>query len=46
MLEKKNKRNKENRDEYITQKKLCAEMAITKQEEHYSKIINGIKDDQ
>ena len=45
-LEKKIKRNKENRDEYIKQRKLCAEMAITKQKEYYSKIINGAGNDQ
>ena len=45
-LEKLNKKNKEKRDKYIIQRKLCAEMAITKQKEYYSKIINGAGNDQ
>ena len=37
----KKNRTAENRDNYINQKKICAEMAITKQTEYYAKVVEG-----
>ena len=35
----KNSRTEENRNNYINQKKVCTEMAISKQTNHYSQLI-------
>ena len=45
-LEKESKKNKEKRDAYVAQRKLCAEMVVNKQREHYSKIITEAGNDQ
>ena len=47
-LERKWKKNKseENRNNYINQKKLCTDLAISKQTQYYSKLIEGSSNNQ
>ena len=45
-LEKKCKKNKDLRNEYLLQRKLCAQLSISKQQEYYSKIVADAGHDQ
>ena len=42
----KKNRTEENRNNYINQKQVCAEMALTKQTKHYSKLVDGAANSQ
>ena len=42
----KKNRTEENRNNYINQKQVCAEMALTKQTKHYSKLVDGATNSQ
>ena len=42
----KKQENQENRKKYVDQRKLCAEMSITKQKVYYSNLINTSENEQ